>query len=48
MDRLGHQEQSRRDTAARPSTCSIAHTVGASGDVGGRKRDITTDWTGDR
>jgi hypothetical protein len=48
MDRLGHQQQSRRDIAARPSTCSIAHTVSALGDAGARKLAITTDWTGDR
>jgi hypothetical protein len=45
---LGHQHKPRRYIAARPSTCSIAHTVSALGDAGARKLAITTDWTGDR
>jgi hypothetical protein len=48
MDRLGHQQQSRRDTAERPSARSIAHMVGALGNAGAHKGAITTDWTGDR
>jgi hypothetical protein len=37
MDRLGHQQQARRDAAARFSQYSIVQTVGALGDAGARK-----------
>jgi hypothetical protein len=43
MDRLGHQQQSRRDAVARPLARSTAHTVGGLGDAGAREVATATD-----
>jgi len=43
MDRLGHQQQSRRDIAAAFSSGSIAHMIGARGHAGVRNAATKTE-----